>query len=162
MLIRCDRIAGTGEPGSQVGASKRMRADTILVIPFADGIGDFINVQPLLAALRLRFPDAAFRVTASEHGNQLSNDPAIEVLKPAGFNYEPGRMAIALRPLLPQKLLAWMAGPIFDRELGPFDLVINFFYAWERTMDFRVYWTPQVPLVPGAVHSLDCLADELE
>jgi ADP-heptose:LPS heptosyltransferase len=55
-----------------------------------------------------------------------------------------------------------MAGPMFDRELGPFDLVINFFYAWERTMDFRTYWTPQVPLVPGAVHSLDCLADELE
>ena len=70
-------------------------------------------------------------------------------------------MAIALRPLLPQTLLAWMAGPMFDRELGPFDLVINFFYAWERAMDFRVYWTPQVPPVPGAVHSLDCLADEL-
>ncbi|MFL5734606.1 MAG: glycosyltransferase family 9 protein, partial [Chloroflexia bacterium] len=92
----------------------------------------------------------------------LVNDLTVEVVKPAGFNYEPGRMAIALRPLLPQKLLAWMAGPMFDRELGPFDLVINFFYAWERNMDFRTYWTPQVPPVPGAVHSLDCLADELE
>jgi ADP-heptose:LPS heptosyltransferase len=139
-----------------------MRSDTILVIPFADGIGDFINVQPLLAALRRRFPEAAFTVAASEHGNQLINDTAIEVLKPSGFNYEPGRMAIALRPLLPQKLMAWIAGPIFDRELGPFDLVINFFYAWERTMDFRTYWTPQVPPVSGAVHSLDCLANELE
>src|SRR5262249_8260318 len=126
------------------------------------GIGDFINVQPLLAALRRRFPEAAFTVAASEHGNQLINDPGIEVLKPAGFNYEPGRMAIALRPLLPQKLLAWMAGPIFDRELGPFDLVINFFYAWERTMDFRTYWTPQVPAISGAVHSLDCLANQIE
>ncbi len=139
-----------------------MRTDTILVIPFADGIGDFINVQPLIAALRIRFPEAAFTVAASEHGNQLINDPVVEVVKPSGFNYEPGRMAIALRPLLPQKLMAWMAGPIFDRELGPFDLVINFFYAWERAMDFRKYWTPQVPAVPGAVHSLDCLADELE
>ncbi len=139
-----------------------MRADTILVIPFADGIGDFVNVQPLLGALRHRFPQAAFTVAASEHGKQLINDPAIEVVKPAGFNYEPGRMAIALRPLLPQKLLAWMAGPIFDRELGPFDLVINFFYAWERMMDFRTYWTPQVPAIPGAVHSLDCLANQLE
>jgi ADP-heptose:LPS heptosyltransferase len=139
-----------------------MQTDTILIIPFADGIGDFVNVQPLVGALKRRFPDSSFTVAASEHGNQLVNDLTVEVVKPAGFNYEPGRMAIALRPLLPQKLLAWMAGPMFDRELGPFDLVINFFYAWERTMDFRAYWTPQVPLLPGAVHSLDCLADELE
>lgn len=139
-----------------------MRTDSILVIPFADGIGDFINVQPLLAALKRAFPAAAFTVAASEHGNQLINDPTIEVLKPSGFNYEPGRLAIALRPLLPQKLLAWMAGPTFDRELGPFDLVINFFYAWERGMDFKTYWTPQVPPVPGARHSLDYLADEIE
>jgi ADP-heptose:LPS heptosyltransferase len=138
-----------------------MRTDTILVIPFADGIGDFINVQPLLAALKRRFPEAQLTVAASEHGQQLINDPTIEVVKPSGFNYEPGRMAVALRPLLPQKLLAWMAGPLFDRELGPFDLVINFFYAWERGMDFRTYWTPQVPAVPGAVHSLDFLAEEL-
>ena len=139
-----------------------MQTDTILVIPFADGIGDFVNVQPLVGALRRRFAQSSLTVAASEHGNQLVNDSSVEVVKPSGFNYEPGRMAIALRPLLPQKLLAWMAGPMFDRELGPFDLVINFFYAWERAMDFRLYWTPQVPPVPGAVHSLDCLADELE
>jgi ADP-heptose:LPS heptosyltransferase len=139
-----------------------MRSDSILVIPFADGIGDFINVQPLLAALKRAFPQAAFTVAASEHGNQLVNDPTIDVVKPSGFNYEPGRLAIALRPLLPQKLLAWMAGPTFDRELGPFDLVINFFYAWEKGMDFKTYWTPQVPSVPGATHSLDYLADEIE
>ena len=139
-----------------------MRTDSILVIPFADGIGDFINVQPLLAALKRVFPEAGFTVAASEHGNQLINDPTIEVVKPSGFNYEPGRLAIALRPLLPQKLLAWMTGPMFDRELGPFDLVINFFYAWEKGMPFKTYWTPQVPPVPGAVHSLDYLADEIE
>jgi ADP-heptose:LPS heptosyltransferase len=139
-----------------------MRTDSILVIPFADGIGDFVNVQPLLAALRRAFPLANFTVAASEHGNQLVNDPAIEVVKPAGFNYEPGRMAVALRPLLPQKLMAWMTGPLFDRELGPFDLVINMFFAWERGMDFKQFWTPQVPALPGAHHSLDYLADELE
>jgi ADP-heptose:LPS heptosyltransferase len=143
--------------GSQV-----MKTETILVIPFADGIGDFVNVQPLLAALRRAFPAASFTVAASEHGNYLINDPAIEVVKPSGFNYEPGKMAVALRPLLPQTLLAWMAGPLFDRELGPFDLVINMFYAWERGMAFRHYWTPQVPPLPGAQHSLDFLADELE
>lgn len=139
-----------------------MRAETILVIPFADGIGDFINVQPLVASLKRRFPEATFTVAASEHGNLLVNDPSVDVVKPSGFNYEPGRMAIALRPLLPQKLLAWIAGPTFDRELGPFDMVINFFYAWEKGMDFRAYWTPQVPAVGGAVHSLDFLADEIE
>jgi ADP-heptose:LPS heptosyltransferase len=139
-----------------------MRSDSVLVIPFADGIGDFINVQPLLAALKRVFPEAAFTVAASEHGNQLINDPTIEVVKPSGFNYEPGRFAIALRPLLPQKLLAWMTGPMFDRELGPFDLVINFFYQWERGMAFKRYWTPQLPPMPGAQHSLDYLADEIE
>ena len=139
-----------------------MKTHSVLVIPFADGIGDFVNVQPLVAALKRAFPEAAFTVAASEHGNYLVNDPTVDVVKPAGFNYEPGRMALALRPLLPQKLLAWMAGPMFDRELGPFDLVINFFYAWERGMEFKSYWTPQVPAVPGAVHSLDYLADELQ
>lgn len=139
-----------------------MRTESILVIPFADGIGDFINVQPLLAVLKRGFPEAHFTVAASEHGNRLINDPTVDVIKPSGFDYEPGRMAIALRPLLPQKLLAWMAGPMFDRELGPFDLVINLFYAWERGMSFRTYWTPQVPPVAGAVHSLDFLAGELE
>jgi len=139
-----------------------MKTQSILVIPFADGIGDFVNVQPLVAALKRAFPDADFTVAASEHGNLLINDPTVEVVKPAGFDYEPGRMAVALRPLLPQKLLAWMAGPMFDRELGPFDLVINFFYAWERGMEFKTYWTPQVPAAPGAIHSLDYLADELQ
>lgn len=139
-----------------------MREETILVIPFADGIGDFINVQPLLAAFRRRFPDADFTVAASEHGNLLINDPTVEVLKPSSFNYEPGRMVTALRPLLPQRLLAWFAGPTFDRELGPFDMVINLFYAWEKGMDFRSHWTPQFPPAPDAVHSLDFLADEVE
>jgi ADP-heptose:LPS heptosyltransferase len=139
-----------------------MRPETILVIPFADGIGDFINVQPLLAAFKRRFPEADFTVAASEHGNLLVNDPTVEVLKPSSFNYEPGRMAIALRPLLPQRLLAWFAGPAFDRDLGPFDMVINLFYAWEKGMDFRTHWTPQVPPAPDALHSLDFLADEVE
>jgi ADP-heptose:LPS heptosyltransferase len=139
-----------------------MRADTILVIPFADGIGDFINAQPLLAALKRRFPRADFTIAASQHGNLLINDHTIEVIKPSSLGHKPGRIAVALRPLLPQKLLAWMAGPAFDRELGPFDLVVNFFYAWERGMDFSLYWTPQVPPVPGATHTLDYLADELE
>jgi ADP-heptose:LPS heptosyltransferase len=138
---------------------------SVLVIPFADGIGDFINIQPHLAVIRAHYPDAEISVAVSEHGNLLCNDPAIRPLKPSWFNHTPGKTTINLRPLLPQTVLAWMAGPLFERELGPFDLVINCFYAWERAMDFRRTWTPG--LLPGGdpvplVHSLDCLADELE
>ncbi len=139
-----------------------MRADTILVIPFADGIGDFINAQPLIAALKRHFPRAEITVAASEHGNRLINDPTIAVVKPSSLGVEQGRVARAIRPYFPQKLLAWAAGPAFDRELGPFDLVINFFFAWEKGMNFKTYWTPQVPPLPGAVHSLDYLANEME
>jgi ADP-heptose:LPS heptosyltransferase len=135
---------------------------SVLVIPFADGIGDFINMQPLLAVIRARFPEAAVSVAVSEHGGFLCNDPAIRPLKPSGFNHEPGKLAINFRWLLPQTVLAWCAGPLFEFELGPFDLVINCFFAWERAMDFRRTWTPQSPPQPEVIHSLDCLADELE
>src|SRR5438309_10025635 len=113
-----------------------MRSETILVIPFADGIGDFINVQPLVAALKRRFPESAFTIAASEHGRQLLNDPRVEVATPGGLDYEPGPMSIALRLLLPQTLLAWMAGPTFDRQLCPSVPAIHFFYAWCRVIDF--------------------------
>ncbi len=139
-----------------------MRADTILVIPFADGIGDFINAQPLVAALRRLFPRAEITVAASDHGQRLVNDPTVEVVKPSSLGVKPGRVATAIRPYFPQKLLAWVSGPTFDRELGPFDLVINFFFAWEKGMNFKLYWTPQVPPLPGAIHSLDYLANEME
>ncbi|HUS17282.1 MAG TPA: glycosyltransferase family 9 protein, partial [Chloroflexia bacterium] len=139
-----------------------MAIRSVLVIPFADGIGDFINMQPLLAVIRARFPEAEVSVAVSEHGNLLGNDPAIRAVKPSWFNHEPGKAAINLRWLLPQTALAWFAGPLFEYELGPFDLVINCFFAWERAMDFRRTWTPQLQAVPDVIHSLDCLADELE
>ncbi|HMA33063.1 MAG TPA: glycosyltransferase family 9 protein [Chloroflexia bacterium] len=139
-----------------------MLIQSVLVIPFADGIGDFINMQPLLAAIRAHFPEAEISVAVSEHGNLLCNDSAIRPVKPSWFNHEPGKATINLRWLLPQTALAWFAGPIFEYELGPFDLVVNCFFAWERAMDFRRTWTPQVPPAPEVVHSLDCLADELE
>ncbi len=139
-----------------------MRTDSILVIPFADGIGDFVNVQPLLVALRRKFPQATVHVAASAHGNYLLNDPAIQVLSPKTLDHSPTPMQIKLRHFLPQTVLAWCAGPVLDLELGPFDLVINLFYAWERAMDFRRTWTPQVPAQPNVVHTIDCLAEELE
>jgi ADP-heptose:LPS heptosyltransferase len=139
-----------------------LRTDSILVIPFADGIGDFVNVQPLLAALRRKFPQAAVHVAASAHGNYLLNDPEIRVLSPKTLDHTPTPWQIKLRRFLPQTVLAWCAGPVLDLELGPFDLVINLFYAWERAMDFPRTWTPQVPAQPGVVHTIDCLAEELE
>ena len=138
-----------------------MPAQTILVIPFADGIGDFINMQPLLAAIRRQFGAADISVAVSGHGAYLNNDPAIRTVTPGTFEHTPGPWQVRLRRLLPQTVLAWCAGPVLDQQLGPFDLVINLFYAWERAMNFRRTWTPQVPAVPGVVHTLDCLAEEL-
>jgi ADP-heptose:LPS heptosyltransferase len=139
-----------------------LRTDSILVIPFADGIGDFVNVQPLLAALRQKFPQAAMHVASSGHGNYLVNDPDIRVVSPKTLDHTPTPWQIKLRRFLPQTVLAWCAGPVLDLELGPFDLVINLFYAWERAMDFRRTWTPQLPAQPNVVHTIDCLAEELE
>jgi ADP-heptose:LPS heptosyltransferase len=139
-----------------------LRTESILVIPFADGIGDFVNVQPLLAALRRKFPQARVHVAASGHGSYLVNDPEIQVVSPKTLDHSPTPMQIKLRRFLPQTVLAWCAGPVLDLELGPFDLVINLFYAWERAMDFRRTWTPQVPAQPNVVHTIDCLAEELE
>jgi ADP-heptose:LPS heptosyltransferase len=67
------------------------------------------------------------------------------------------------RPLVSQKILGWLAAPILKREIKQdFDLTINTFYLWEREMDFQKYWTPQVPPLSGATHTLDCLANILQ
>ena len=139
-----------------------MRTESVLVIPFADGIGDFVNVQPMLDLIRRRFPAAAISVAVSGHGNLLNNDPAIRMIKPGGLDRGPTPLQLKLRPLLPQPVLAMAAGLMFDRELGPFDVVINLFYAWERAMDFRRTWTPQLPPEPDVLHTVDCLAEQLE
>src|SRR4051812_20474349 len=120
-----------------------LEPETILVIPFADGIGDFVNMQPLLAGVRRRWPAAQVGVAVSGHGAALLNDPAIPPLTPAQFGHELTPLQARLRPLLPQPVVAWAAGPTLAWQLGPFDLVINCFYAWERAMDFRRTWTPQ-------------------
>jgi ADP-heptose:LPS heptosyltransferase len=91
-----------------------LRTDSILVIPFADGIGDFVNVQPLLAALRRKFPQAAVHVAASAHGNYLLNDPEIRVLSPKTLDHTPTPWQIYLRRFLPQTVLALCAGPVLD------------------------------------------------
>ena len=107
-----------------------LRIRSVLVVPFADGIGDFINMQALLPVIQARFPDAEITVAVSEHGALLNNDPGVHTLKPAAFNHEQTRVNVNLRWLVPQTVMAWCAGLLFDRELGPFDLVINCFFAF--------------------------------
>jgi ADP-heptose:LPS heptosyltransferase len=137
---------------------------TILVLPFADGIGDFVNMQPLLNAIARRFPGAAISVAASAYANYLLPiDSKIKVVTPSWFKKEPGPMAQWVRHFIPQRVMAWMAGPVLKHELGgDVDLLINTIYLWECEMDFPHYWTPQTPPRPGAVHTLDSLANVLE
>lgn len=138
--------------------------ETILVLPFADGIGDFVNMQPLLKAIAGRFPGADISVAASSYANYLipPSNP-VKIVTPTWFNKEPGPVAQTLRHFIPQPVLARLMGPMLKRELGgDIDLVINTILLWEKRMDFQRYWTPQVPPRPGAVHTLDCLADALE
>jgi ADP-heptose:LPS heptosyltransferase len=138
--------------------------EKILVLPFADGIGDFVNMQPLLAAIARRFPGADISVAASAYANYLipPSNP-VKIVTPTWFNKEPGPLAQTLRHFIPQSVLARLAGPLFKRELGgDIDLVVNTILLWEKNMDFPRYWTPQMPPRPGAVHTLDCLANALE
>lgn len=138
--------------------------ETILVLPFADGIGDFVNMQPLLNAVARRFPKAEISVAASAYANYLmSPSNPVKIVTPSWFNKEPGPLAQTLRHFIPQTVLARFAAPVLKRELGgDIDLVINTIWLWEKRMDFPKYWTPQVPARPGAVHTLDCIADALE
>ncbi len=138
--------------------------EKILVLPFADGIGDFVNMQPLLNAIARRFPGATISVAASSYANYLiSPSNPVKVVTPSWFEKEPGPLAQTLRHFIPQSVLARIAGPVLKRELGgDIDLVVNTILLWEKRMDFPRYWTPQTPPRPGAVHTLDCLADALE
>ena len=138
--------------------------EKILIIPFADGIGDFVNMQPLIAAVARRFPGADISIAASPYANYLvSPHQPVRVVTPSWFERDPGPIAQSLRHVIPQIVLAWFAAPVLKRELDvEIDLVINTVYLWERNLDFPHYWTPQVPPRPGAVHTLDCIADALE
>lgn len=153
--------------GGNVAELKSIEVDAphkILVLPFADGIGDFVNMQPLLQAIHRRFPDADINVAASAYANYLLPiGSTINVVTPSWFQQEPGPFAQWMRHYIPQKFMAWCAGPVLKHELGKeTDLLVNTVYLWECAMKFSQYWTPQVPPRPGAVHTLNCLADALE
>lgn len=142
--------------------------ERILVVPFADGIGDFVMMLPLLAAVRRRFPGAAVTVAASERSALLLDEAhgggsaGVHVRTPSWLRGGPRPRGGRLRQLVPQSWLASLAGVALRLELGRFDRTLNFFHWWERGIDFARFWTPQVPARTGAVHTLDCLAERLE
>lgn len=135
----------------------------MLVIPFADGIGDFVMLLPLLRHIRQRFPDAALTVAASERSALLvdEGDDALTVRTPSWLRERPRPRGGPLRRLVPQAVLASVAGMALRVELGSYERTLNLFHWWERGVDFGRYWTPQVPERPGAAHTLDILAGRL-
>lgn len=137
----------------------------MLVVPFADGIGDFIMMLPLLDAVRHHYPAAAITVAASARSALLLDETqaaALTIRTPSWIEGEPGPRGGPLRKLVPQSLLASVAATALRLELGRFDRTLNFFLWWERGVDFARYWTPQVPPQAGATHTVDCLAGRLE
>ncbi len=130
-------------------------------MPFADGIGDFVNMLPIVEAIGRRYPGAAISVAASEHAGHLLPDARVRVLTPSWLRRPTRPTVVRYRWLISQRLVAALSGFALRRELGRFDLTINLFRAWERGMSFSRDWTPQVPDRPGAVHTLDFLADAL-
>jgi ADP-heptose:LPS heptosyltransferase len=136
----------------------------LLVVPFADGIGDFVLMLPLLAAIRRRYPATAITVAASRRSALLLDAHEashISIQTPSWLDRPPQPRRGLVRWLTPQKSLARLAGAALRLELGAFDQVLNLFQWWEAGMDFAAHWTPQVPARPGAVHTLDYLADRL-
>ena len=134
----------------------------MLVVPFADGIGDFVMLLPLLRHVRTRYPRARITVAASARSALLlgEGDP-LQVRTPSWMRDRPKAHGGPLRKLIPQSVLARLAGVVLRPELGRHDLTLNLFLWWERDLDFARHWTPQVPASPGAVHTLDVLAERL-
>jgi ADP-heptose:LPS heptosyltransferase len=143
----------------------RGSAQRILVVPFADGIGDFVMLLPLLQAVRRRFPTASVTVAASQRSALLLDEtrlPAVAVRTPSWFRDGSARPREAgAGRVLPQSALAWLAGLSLRWEFGRFDRAFNLHLWWERGYDFRRHWTPQVPPRPAPVHTLDFLAERL-
>ncbi len=143
-------------------ATVRLRTPrTILIIPFADGIGDFVNMLPIIQAIRERYPRSAHSVAASDHARPLLPDDSVTVVTPRWLRRQTSPGIARFRWLVSQRLLATLSGLAIRTELGHFDLTINLFRAWERGMAFERDWTPQLPARPDAEHSLDFLANRL-
>lgn len=137
------------------------RPASILLVPFADGIGDFVNMLPIIAAVQARYPRARLAVAASQSARLLLPDDEVAILTPSWLRRQASPTVVRYRWLVSQRLVALLSSLALRRELGRFDLTINLFRAWEGGMAFQRDWTPQVPPRPGAVHTLDFLAERL-
>jgi len=145
----------------RIWSSARPDPSSILLVPFADGIGDFVNMLPIIRAVRERYPNSRLTVVASQHARHLLTDSSINLVTPSWLRRESDPRLARWRWLLSQRLVASASWFGLRIELGRFDLTINLFKAWEHGVPFARDWTPQVPSRPGAVHTLDFLADHL-
>ncbi len=134
----------------------------VLLIPFAPGIGDVVMTEPLLRAVRERHPHWRLTVAVRPHAVDLLPPGDYRLVTPFYFVSEAPSALKPLHHILPQTLLARAAEPAISLNFGPFDRVINLFWAWESRVPFDRWWTPAWPLQQGVSHGLDVLAAYLE
>ena len=134
----------------------------LLVIPFAPGIGDMVMMEPLMRAVGRALPDWHLTMVAREYAADLLPAGSCEVVSPSYFVTEAPAPLKPLHRLVPQRLIAWMAEPAMALDLGPFERVLNLFWAWEGHTPFSRWWTPQWPPEPDVPHAIDILASYLE
>ena len=140
------------------GANEERR---LLLIPFAPGIGDMVMMEPLLRAVVALAPGWHVTMVAKEYAADLLPPGDYELASPSYFISEAPSRFRAIHRWVPQKLIAWATQPAMYLDLGPFDRMINLFWAWESRTPFDRWWTPQWPLQPGVRHTIDILADYL-
>lgn len=134
---------------------------SILVVPYADGIGDFVNMLPILGAIQRAKPRGSVAVAASERAGQLLPNESVRVITPSWLRRKTPPRLVRYRWLISQKFVSTLSGLALARELGRFDLTINLFREWEHGMPFSQTWTPRVDGPTDPVHTLDFLAERL-
>ncbi len=137
-------------------------AGRLLLIPFAPGIGDMVMMEPLLRAVLKSLPEWQTTMAAKGYAADLLQPGSYEIVTPSYFVTEPPGYFRPFHRLLPQRIIAWAAEPAMSLDFGPFERVINLFWAWESRTPFDRWWTPQWPLLEGVVHAVDLLASYLE
>jgi ADP-heptose:LPS heptosyltransferase len=137
-------------------------ADRVLLIPFAPGIGDVVMTEPLIRAVQKGLPGWRLWVAAREVATDVLRPEGYEFVFPSVFVDRAPRPLRPIHRYVPQRVVAWLAEPAIKLDLGPFDKVINLFLAWERLLPFQEWWTPQWPLQPGTMHTVDLMVEYLE
>ncbi|HEX9014777.1 MAG TPA: glycosyltransferase family 9 protein [Chloroflexota bacterium] len=137
-------------------------AQRLLLIPFAPGIGDMVLMEPLLRAVLQTMRSWRVTMVAKEYAAELLPAGDYEIVSPSYFVTEPSPALRPFHKLLPQRAVAWAAEPLISLDLGPFERVLNLFWAWESRTPFDRWWTPQWPPRQGVIHAVDLLAGYIE